>query len=408
MLAMSCPADPAAFEQARVLFLLGLESFSAGRFDLAETQFLASLQHLPGRVSTLVNLAATRVLLGKPAEALDAADEVLRMEPDNRDAMLHRSTALAELQRHDQAIRGFEELLKAEPDKAETWSRYGHSLAALQRPGEAMAAYERALALNPKLATIWSRHGELLRESNRFDEAAVAFQNAIAHGADPELNGYYLAAVRGSAMPLRAPDAYVRGLFDGYADDFDHHLVGLLGYQAHVLLVQQLAALKRGPFRSALDLGCGTGLCGPLIRPMAAHVTGVDLSGRMLGKARSLGVYDELVEADVTAHLQATARRHDLVVAADVFIYVGELSPVFAALESVMLTGGMFCFTAEAPNDPEQEVQLMHSLRYAHSESYLRRLAAVHGFRVIDVIRETVRHDQRRPIAGLYVYLERV
>jgi predicted TPR repeat methyltransferase len=404
---MSRQPDSAGFEQARNFFLQGLESFKAGHFEDAEVRFLDSLKRLPGRVSTLVNLAATRVLLGKPLEALASADEVLALEPDNHDALLHRSTALAELSRHDEAARGFERLLNADDGDAETWSRYGNSLAALHRHDDALAACERALALNPKLAEVWSLYGELLRERQRLAAAAVAFEKAIAHGADRELNGYYLAAVRGSAMPQRAPDAYVRGLFDGYADDFDHHLVDRLGYQAHAVLTRHLAELKRGPFESALDLGCGTGLCGPLVRPHVAHLAGVDLSGPMLAKARALGVYDELVQADVAQHLRDTARRHDLVLAADVFIYVGELSTVFSALERVMPPGGVFCFTAEAPIGAAQDVQLLTSLRYAHSENYLRRLAAAHGFAVIDVRSEPVRHEQRQPIAGLYVYLER-
>ncbi len=394
-----------AFEQARQLFMQGLQSFKAGRFEAAERDFLRALEQVPARISTLVNLAATRLLLGKPQEALAVADEALSIEPDNLDAWLHRSTALGELGRHADAAAGFERILAADESQSETWSRYGQVLSALNRPDDALRACERALKLSPYGGDIWSRYGELLRERGRLSDAANAFEKAIAQGADAELNGYYLAAVGGSSVPSRAPDAYVQGLFDNYAQDFEKHLVGQLGYRAHEVLTSHLMRLAPGRFRSALDLGCGTGLCGPLVRAQVDHLTGVDLSAPMLDKARALGVYDELLQADVTQHLLQSTRSHDLILAADVFIYVGDLEPVFAALESKMLTGAMFCFTAEAPADRALGLQLLPSLRYAHSEDYLRRLAASHGFTVIDVLRQPVRNDQRQAVEGLYVYL---
>jgi predicted TPR repeat methyltransferase len=410
--AMSFPPAADNFERAKTLFVDGLAALQAGQAALAGQHFTASLELLPGRISTLINLAATRILLEQPELALTAADEVLAMEPDNQEAWLHRATALGDLARHDEAADAFQRVLAAHAAQPEVWSRYAHSLLALHRDQEALQAYERALALAPAQGEVWSRYGELLREHHRLLEAATAFEQAIAHGADAELNGYYLAAVRhggtgGAAMPPRPPDAYVRGLFDGYAADFDQHLVGRLGYQAHVVLTQHLSRLQRGPFHSALDLGCGTGLCGTLVRPHVAHLTGIDLSGPMLDKARALGVYDELVQADVTQFLQCSGRAYELILAADVFIYVGELTPVFAALRTVTRAGSVVCFTAEVPVDSTQELQLLPSLRYAHSEAYLRRLACDFGFDVLEVCQLPVRQDQRQPIDGLYVYLVR-
>lgn len=369
---MSEVPNPAAFEEAKALFFAGLASLEAGRFEQAERDFLAALVLVPGRVSTLVNLAATRLALSKPEAALANADEVLAVEPDNRDACFHRATALATLARLDEARAGF----------------------------------ERVLTIDATLGEAWSRYGGVLRESGRLDDAARAFAKALEHGADRELNTYYLAAVSGTAMPASAPRRYVRGLFHDYAEGFDEHLA-LLDYQAHVVLTRHLAAHAQGPFESALDLGCGTGLCGPLVRPSVRRLAGVDLSGAMLDKARALGVYDELVQADLTQHLQTTELRHDLLLAADVFIYVGELAPVFGAVRVATRPGALFCFSVELCSDAAREVQLLPSLRYAHSEAYVRRLAAEHGFEVAGLLRQPVRHEQRRPIAGLYACLRR-
>ncbi len=403
------PPDPQAFEQARQRFLDGLAAFQAGRFAEAEQAYVASLALLPGRVSTLINLAAARLRLGRPEQAMEAIDRILVLEPGNAEAWLHRADAFGQLSRHADALASLDRALKLGALPAgPLWLRHGQTLQALGRPHEALASYDRALAADAGIAQAWTNRGSLLREMKRGDEAAAAFRQALALGADAELHRYYLASVTGEeAAPPVAPGHYVETLFDDYANDFDAHLVGLLGYQAHRTLVTHLAALGRGPFRSALDLGCGTGLCAPLLRPMAQMLTGVDLSRQMMDKARALGLYEHLVHADIVHHLQETDERHDLVTAADVFIYVGDLAPVFAALDRVLEPGGIFCFSAETAADESAGFELLASLRYAHSERYLRELAARHGLEVVQLVRAPIREDQRESIAGLFVYLSR-
>ena len=162
------------------------------------------------------------------------------------------------------------------------------------------------------------------------------------------LHAYYLASVERRRCAGDRAGRLRAGLFDNYADQFDSHLVGALRYRrtaAGRSAGRQLR--RRRALRSALDLGCGTGLCGPLVRPMVERLTGVDLSARMLDKARSLGVYDRLAQATSSSSWAPTTERCDLVVAADVFIYVGDLAPVFARLGRAM-TGGVFCFSVES------------------------------------------------------------
>ncbi|MDF2463097.1 MAG: hypothetical protein K0Q43_1332 [Ramlibacter sp.] len=359
------------FEQARDFFTQGLAHFQAGRFDQAERSFAASDALLPGRISTLTNLGATRLKLGKPQEAANVLEEVLAREPDNVEALGHRATALAELGQFPQAL----------------------------------ACVERILSLVPELGHAWSLRGLLLRDLGRPDEAAAAFDEAIARGADPELNRYYRAALTGRDLPSTAPQQYVQSLFDTYAEGFDEHLVRVLHYQAPQILADGLRAMGH-EFENALDLGCGTGLCGPLVRPLTKKLHGVDLSATMVERAEALGMYDLVVQSDLVQYLKGTAQRYDLVLAADVFIYVGALEPVFAGVARVMEPGGVFCFSVESA--PEgHELVLRDSLRYAHSRSYIEKLAAQFGFGVSTVSQHPIREDQRVPIPGLYFWLTR-
>ena len=360
--------DSSSLAQARALFLEGVAHYEAGRYAQAERQFAGALALAPGRASVLTNLGAARLKLGRPEEALVVLEEALAQEPGNAEALAHCGTALAEL----------------------------------GRTREALGLFDRAIAADPRPAALWMYRGTALRELGRAQEAAASYREALAREGDQELLTYYLAGLEGAGAPQRPPRGYVEALFDSYADEFDSHLVRTLRYDAPRVLVERFAGRR---FTHALDLGCGTGLCGPLLRPLAQTLTGVDLSAQMLEKARALGVYDRLQQADVVEFLAGSDEHFDAVVAADVFVYVGALEEVFRLLAARMARGGVFAFTVEESQDGE--VVLRESLRYAHSQAGLRRLADAHGFRVTALEQRPVREDQRRPIPGLFCWLEK-
>ena len=396
----------AALDQARDLFQDGLGHFEAGRLAQAEGCFAAALALAPGRPSLLTNLGVTRVRQGRVADALPVLQQATDAEPNNLEAWAHLALAHDQLAQPAQALRCCDHALAIAPERASLWLQRGQLLVRLNRADEALAAFNQALHHAPDHAEAWSHKGTLLREAQRLDESAICFERAMALGADPEVHGYFLAAVRGELAPATAPTHYVQFLFDDYASEFQHHLVDTLGYQGHTVLVQHLARLAPRHFRSALDLGCGTGLCGPLVQPLADRVDGLDVSAGMLAQARALGVYTELVQADATTYLAQSGRQDDLVLAADVFIYIGALAPVFAGVARILVPGGVFCFTVELLSGTG-DMQLLPSLRYAHSECHVRQLAADHGFQVLDAVAAPLRQDQQRPVAGLYVYLTR-
>jgi predicted TPR repeat methyltransferase len=171
------------------------------------------------------------------------------------------------------------------------------------------------------------------------------------------------------------------------------------------VLVEHLRRLADRSFASVLDLGCGTGLSAPLLRPIASYLEGVDLSAKMVERSRALNVYDGVFEAELVDHLAATKRSYDLLLATDVFIYIGDLAPAFAGVRRVIDAGGVFCFSVEQA-DGEIDFTLQPRLTYAHSENYLRKLAAQHGFEVLEIASRPIREDQRVPVMGLYAYLK--
>jgi predicted TPR repeat methyltransferase len=194
----------------------------------------------------------------------------------------------------------------------------------------------------------------------------------------------------------------VRGLFDAYADRFDDALLNGLHYRAPARLAAMIDALHPKQQASrGLDLGCGTGLMAEYLRGRAARFDGVDLSPEMIAKARARGLYDELVVADVVDHLRANDEPFDLLVAADVFVYLGDLAPVLAAAAARLSPDGRFYFTVEAGDG--DGFSLRDSLRYAHAPGYVGAQASAAGLAIVAMEEAVLRFDRGEPVHGLVV-----
>lgn len=388
--------------QARDHFLRGVAAFEAGDDVAARAAFVATLTLAPGRPSVMVNLAATLLRLRDFAAARGLLLEIVAIEPENREARVQLGLCEEALGHWAAAAAALESGLPATASP-ELWLVCSHCHGRAGKLPAALAAIDRVLALLPDHAAAWSTRGGLLRELGRLPEAADAYRRALAHGGDPELNRYYLAAVGGDAQPATTPSHYVQALFDDYAPDFQQHLVDGLRYQGHRRLIEPLLQAGRR-YPAAVDLGCGTGLCGELLRPLVDAIDGIDLSAAMLEQARGRGIYRHLERHELNAYLAARTTPADLFVAADVFGYIGDLAPAFAAVRRLLRAGGCFAFTVEQLLDGG-DYTLQPCLRYRHSEDYVRRLAAQHGFTLRELAVDTLRHDQQTPIPALYVYL---
>lgn len=394
------------FESGRRAFLQGVSCFERGELAEAEAAFVQALQLVPGRPSVLLNLGLTRVRLQRHADAVPVLRQALAVEVDAADGWAALGCSLSALGQWTEALSALERAQAMGWRDVQVALRRAEALARLERWEDAEAAYTQLLVGHPDLPDAWVALGELHRQAGRLAEAAAAYRTGQAHGADAAWVNYLLAAVTHSGDVARAPLGYVRNLFDGYAADFDRHLVDQLGYQGHRTLVESLPLPAGAPLGRVLDLGCGTGLCGTLVRSRTSHLTGVDLSPDMVAKARERGLYDSLHEADLHRFLSDTDQTWDVVLAADVFIYVGALDQAFALLQTRVSTGGWLAFTVEA-GAPGTGASLMPSLRYSHAPDYLRDLADRNGFDWHSTCSAPIRYDQRQPVPGDYVVLRK-
>jgi predicted TPR repeat methyltransferase len=272
--------------------------------------------------------------------------------------------------------------------------------------GEHAAAAELllgALELAPNWAMGWFRLGEFHEAAGAAGEAEQAFRMALKlDPADRPGAALKLGLLGVEAAPSAPSSAFVEALFDQYAATFDQSLVGKLEYRVPELLAAAIQAAAPGRrFRHALDLGCGTGLMGDRLRPFVERLEGFDISAEMLRKARAKGIYDGLERADLQ-ELKLAPGAADLITAADVFMYVGALDRVFERIAAGLGEGGLFAFSVEKHDGPEDFV-LRETRRYAHSEGYVRQTLAASGLSIRSLITGIVRKDRYDPVEGLIV-----
>lgn len=409
---------------------LGAALADLGRTDEALAAYDEALTRNPRYAMAHANRGNALRRLGRLDEAIDCYDTALNLDPRAALTWTHRGLALNEKKRFEAALNSFGRALALQPQLADAWCGQGATLQGLGHMDAAGDSYARALECQPghpealvNLAALMQRlhrHDDALalaeqaveahpanpaarmRLANalnalgRTEGAVQAYRAAREYGADATLCSYMLAALGAEAAPSAAPASYVQSLFDQYAPHFDQHLEQVLGYRTPQALVDVLAPhIAEGA--SILDAGCGTGLCGPLLRPFASSLTGVDLSPAMLDGARRTQAYDHLECAELCGYLAQENSRFDAVVAADVLVYLGDLAPLFAAAALALKPNGLVAFSTEAAPDG---YTLQASGRYAHSDRYLRDTAVRYGFEVLSLQRDTLRRDGAADIEG--------
>lgn len=369
-----------------------------GRAEAAVAPLQALLAAAPDHAQALHLLGIALGQLGRFDDALALLQRAAALQPGEAAVHNNLGNTLAGCERDAEAIEAFDRALALQPGHAMAWRNRGAALRRLGRLGDALDSFERALAIDPGFVDALTGKSEALDMLGRRQESIAALRAAIAAGGDEASLRYALATLEAEPVPGAMPPAFVRKLFDGYAQQFDAHLVERLQYRAPALIDEALQAAGVGTGLDIVDLGCGTGLCAPLLRPRARRLVGVDLSARMLDKARERGDYDVLDEAEIVGWLGGRRDEFDLAVAADVVIYLGDLEPLFVALTTALRPGGWFAFSVEDWDGGG--FGLKPSGRYGHSVEYLRSVAAAHGFEPRFLESRWLRRESGRDVDG--------
>ncbi|PIE83152.1 MAG: hypothetical protein CSA09_03555 [Candidatus Contendobacter odensis] len=411
-----------------------------GRLDEAKKLYRKTLQRDPYQVDALHFLGVMEAQQGRYQQAVDLIHRALALNPQYADAWNNLGNILATTKQPDEAAQAYRRAIEFAPENASAHCNLGAMLRQGKQYAEAEAACRQAIALNPQMVEalfnlgkvltaqdhyeqavdtyrevlrlhpgyipVYRALGILLYRMGRSEDAIHLYQDWLRQDPDNAIAQHMLAAHSGQAIPDRATNYYVQNLFDDMADHFDEHLERL-DYQAPTL-VGQLVSRTMGipkPSLTVLDAGCGTGLCGSFLRPHANHLTGVDLSPRMVERARVRGDYDELKVAELTTFLCETPNTYDLIISADTLVYFGDLQPVVTAAANALQPGGWLMFTTERHTNSmiKEDFHLEASGRYSHSEDYLWQILTQVGMEIDTLETVNLRMEGGQPIIGFLV-----
>lgn len=447
---------------------LGQAYMSAGRKDDAIASFDRAVKSDPASREALASLVHARLARAKPGDAATAI-EVLQMAQANgldwAELSQYLAMALLAAGQNREAIEACQAALKTRQDDPLVYYYLGLASRAVGELKETRKSLIKALELDPTMSQGWCALAMLDAEAGNYTSAAGLCRRAIAADRDSASAQLLLAKIlrkagkpaeadavmkqwklqlKGSARaaapstpssvaelerhltptadqarahfamaallnifpPMQIPGESVADLFDRYAPKFDAHLVGTLDYHVPEKLIEALKPHCTGQPLDVLDAGCGTGLCGPLLRPMARNLAGVDLSSAMIEKARERGVYDHLEVSDLVESLLRSPAAFDLLICADVLIYLGESAPFYEAAALALRPGGLLALSVEAASGDRFEL-VPRSRRFRHSKSYLQRVASMYGWKELDFQTIVIRKELDQPVNGFLVILRK-
>jgi predicted TPR repeat methyltransferase/Tfp pilus assembly protein PilF len=396
------PGDP------DVLNNLGNCLFFQKRWDEARSLYAQAMRLRPGSPDLLLNLGLTYLEENRLEEAETRIAAALSEAPDHPYALLRMGDLLAMTDRKGLAEDSYRLAIHAAPGLAEAYSSLGTLLAEREQAIEAIKLFRQAIAIDPSLLAARVNLGNALHGIGRTEEARESYLHAQRRGADSLFNQglrwhntgqrdqaieayeaaqelepdngtifFLLSALRGDSIEA-APSDYIEELFDAYAPTFEAHLQGKLSYQTPSKLVGLLPLGRQ--FRRALDLGCGTGLMGSVLRARCDELWGVDLSREMLLLAEEKGCYDHLRKGELMELLEPSSA--DLVIAADVLVYFGVLAKLFSTVQESLLPGGLLLFSTEEGTCPQP--QLHEDGRFVHSLSYISETLGAAGLKLLE------------------------
>jgi predicted TPR repeat methyltransferase len=288
-------------------------------------------------------------------------------------------------------------------DLTEAWYNLGLVQRRLRENDAAVASFQKAVSAKRPFTRAYDPLGMLLYRLERFDEARRLYQEWLAQEPGHPTARHMAAAMSGEGAEPRASDEYVKKLFDGFASFFDSTLEAL-SYRAPQLLVSALGEFTgmHSADLDVLDAGCGTGLCGPLLRSSARKLHGVDLSDAMVAKAKERNIYDELSVGELCAYMNSNSVSYDVVISADTLCYFGDLQEPLEAARECLRPGGLIAFTVEEylKTESPKNYSLEPHGRYSHGMSYLDEVVRRAGFQVQTRESVTLRKERHEDVRG--------
>lgn len=367
--------------------------FRLGKMELAQIHFEQILAFLPEDIQTHYYLAYIFSTKNQWKKAILHYKKILEKIPTHLETFHNIAHAYLALRELNSAQLFFEKLIELKPDSPD--AHYHLALIASSRNFAELAKhhYQKAIEYSPNFFAAFYNLAICHLHLNQREEALKQFEDALQIWPNNPSIQYLIHAIKGVQTATEAPAAYIQSLFDSYANSYEVHLSEGLEYsvpEKFFNYLQKFQFFKEN--RRILDLGCGTGLMGKYVYRYASTLVGVDISGNMLTQANHKKIYNALFQEDNLKFLIHHEQSYDLIIAADVFIYAGDLEKLFFACAKRLNRQGIFAFSLEK-NESTENFTLSPSGRFQHSPHYVKTLAEKAGFTIL-LCEDTVTRKQ--------------
>ncbi|WP_028582726.1 tetratricopeptide repeat protein [Desulfogranum japonicum] len=363
------------------MYMQAITLHGEGRHKEAVELYGKVIQEVNDADLVYYNLGLAHFELGEFSAARDAFEHALAINDDDADYWFNLGLTCRNMELFLEAGIAYRHALDRQPEDIEVLYNLGSCLKDSGALDEAVIVYEHLLTLDGRFEPALNNLAYIYHLQEKFDLAEPLYKRLVDLNPQNTAACYMLEAIHSRQVDA-PPKEYVRELFDTYSEEFEDNLLNDLQYIVPRKMFDVVEKYQQNRhFSHILDLGCGTGLCGERFRPLCNTMSGVDLSPKMLALADEKRVYDYLYEAELVEFLQENGTLYDLLLAADVFSYIGDLRPVFTAMKARCSSSAWLCFSVESEPGDENWV-LQSTGRFAHSRAYIETLSEEMGFNI--------------------------
>ena len=386
----------------RLHFLLAMLYQQQHNIAAAIRHYQTATQLNPDLPSAFYNLGVLYFSQDNFLQAAESYQEAALLSPDDPDIFFNLALSLKNAGQWEEAQKKYEQVLSLTPTDPDTHYNLGVLFRESGQEGEAIESFEKTIICDPQYLAAHNNLGYLYHKTGQPQKALAAYRKVVELDPDHHSARHMIAALSGTTTNS-SPLAYVKDLFDQFSDNFDEALQDKLAYNTPNQLRKVLDEIEpETRFSRGLDMGCGTGLSGVTFADRVGTFIGMDLSPGMLAKAAEKKIYCELHENDIVNFLQNSSELFDLFIAADVFVYLGDLKEIFQLIKKRAASDACFLFSTEKC---ASHFTLQPSGRYAHSENYIKEIADSCGFSTQLCQAANLRKEKKEWIEGLLFLL---
>ena len=400
-----------ARQDAFTRFQRALALHENGQYKEADSAYRKLINEFPDIWVLHFNLGLLLFELSRYEEALVSYLAALELTETSGDLYYNTAICQKTLGCFEDAIASYQHALKIDPDDIDSLYNLGCCYLAAGRDEEAGAVYRKLLEVQPEHLSGLNNLAYLCHKYGSSREAAALYAKILELDPARVSADHMLAALTGDTRQ-HAPSGYIQEVFDQFSDDYESSMIEKLQYQVPAVLLDfVLEHSAKTNFSSLLDLGCGTGLTGERFAAHCQSMTGIDLSAKMVEIARSKQLYQDLQVGEIIGFLDTAPAHHthELVIAADVLPYIGDLTELFVSVVRVVKTSTLFCFSVEDERtDAARDQPLLRaSGRFSHSPHYVKTCAEKTGWLVIAAQQLDLRKERNGWIRGCIYALKR-